>query len=147
MSTIGERQNELIALFSGIDDWEERYRKIIAMGKELDDIADDKKIDKYKVQGCQSQVWLHAELDATGKILFVADSDAMIVRGLIKMLLSVYSNATPREVLDTQPSFIQEIGLEKHLSPTRTNGLRSMVEQMLYYAKAFEALAKLRKPN
>ncbi len=144
MTTPNDRQQALVKRFADIDDWEERYRQIIKLGRDLDGLPDDLKTDKLKVQGCQSQVWLHAELTNDGTVRFRADSDAMIVRGLIAMLLEVYSGASPAEILTTKPEFIAEIGLESHLSPTRTNGLRSMIEQMLYYAKAFETLLKVR---
>lgn len=140
-----ERQAELVALFADIDDWEERYRKIIALGRDLAGLPEDLKLEKYKVQGCQSQVWLHAALDDEGRVIFRADSDAMIVRGLIALLLRAYSEAEPEQILATEPAFIGELGLESHLSPTRTNGLRAMIEQMFYYAKAFAALAAVRK--
>ncbi|MBW2733851.1 MAG: SufE family protein [Deltaproteobacteria bacterium] len=106
-------------------------------------LPDELKTDKHKVKGCQSQVWLHAALDE-GNVIFRADSDAMIVRGLIAMLLSIYSGATPSEILEKPPAFISEIKLDSHLSPTRTNGLRSMVEQMMYYATAFKTLLAVR---
>jgi cysteine desulfuration protein SufE len=142
-----ERQKQLEEQFSGIEDWEERYRAIIKRGKALAGLPDDLKQDKYKVKGCQSQVWLHARLDDEQKVVFRADSDAMIVRGLISMLLEVYSDAAPQDILDTPPEFIKSIGLESHLSPTRTNGLRSMIEQMFYYAKAFQTLLAARGAN
>ena len=145
MTTPQDRQAALVARFADIDDWEERYRQIIKLGRDLEGLPDELKTDKLKVQGCQSQVWLHAELQGDGTVRFRADSDAMIVRGLIAMLLEVYSSAAPKEILSTEPAFIAEIGLESHLSPTRTNGLRSMIEQMLYYAKAFEVLALARQ--
>ena len=142
---IEQRQKALVERFSGIDDWEERYREIIKLGRALPGLPDDKKSDKFKVVGCQSQVWLHASLDGQGQVLFEADSDAMIVRGLIAMLLEVYSKAPPEAIATTPPDFIKELGLESHLSPTRTNGLRSMVEQMLYYAKAFATVLAARR--
>jgi cysteine desulfuration protein SufE len=147
MSTPNERQLALVERFADIDDWEERYRQIIKLGRDLEGLPDELKSDKLKVQGCQSQVWLHAELAEGGLVRFRADSDAMIVRGLIAMLLDVYSGAAPAEILATEPTFVGEIGLESHLSPTRTNGLRAMLEQMLYYAKAFETLLKVRGGN
>ncbi|MBW2736890.1 MAG: SufE family protein, partial [Deltaproteobacteria bacterium] len=109
-TSIKERQQEVVDSFSELEDWEERYREIIKLGRDLDDLPDELKTDKHKVKGCQSQVWLHAALDG-GNVIFQADSDAMIVRGLIAMLLSVYSGATPSEILENPPAFISEIKL------------------------------------
>jgi len=138
---IDQRQQELVDEFSDLSDWEERYRRIIEMGRELPHLPEDLKVEKYRVRGCQSQVWLHAGLGDNSNVMFRADSDAMIVRGLIAMLLHVYSNAPAEEILKSPPDFIKEIGLAGHLSPTRTNGLHSLVEQIMYYAKAFHTLA------
>ncbi len=143
-TTLQSREEAIVASFAELDDWEERYRAIIARGRDLEDLPDDLKTNKLKVQGCQSQIWLHAELTPEGKVHFRADSDAMIVRGLIAMLLEVYSDATPAEILATEPTFIAKIGLESHLSPTRTNGLHSMLEQMFYYAKVLQTIAQAR---
>lgn len=137
---IEQRQRQLVEKFSNFEDWEERYREIIKLGRTLPALPDEMKQEKFRVKGCQSQVWLHASLDEAQHVVFEADSDAMIVRGLIAMLLGVYSGAPPAEVLNTPPSFIGEIGLQSHLSPTRSNGLRAMVEQMMYYAKAFQTV-------
>ncbi|MBK8482518.1 MAG: SufE family protein [Proteobacteria bacterium] len=139
--TIDERQRELVALFSDASDWEERYGKLIDLGRALGELPEALRQERYRVRGCQSQVWLHAALDADQRhVIFRADSDALIVKGLIALLLRVYSDATPAEILASPPRFIDELGLARHLSPTRSNGLRAMVEQMVYYAKAFETL-------
>lgn len=138
--TIKEIQNELIEKFSNVSDWDERYAMIIKMGRELPEFPDELRTDKNKLDGCQSQVWTHAEFK-DGKIVIHADSDAMIVKGLIGLLLKVYSNHTPDEILSTPPEFISKIGIDGHLSPTRKNGLGAMLKQIQMYAIAFKALA------
>lgn len=132
-------QAKLIQDFSAISSWEDRYQKIIALGKELRSLPDDLKIDDLLVKGCQSRVWLKADLDREGRVQFQADSDALIVRGLIAMVLKVYSGLTPKEILDTAPDFIRELGFEQNLSPSRANGLQSMIKQIKYYALAYQA--------
>lgn len=122
--------------------WEERYQLIIQKGKELEALPDSEKSDDLKVKGCQSQVWLKADLTPEGKIRFRADSDALIVKGLIAILLQAYSNRTPQEILALQPDFVKEIGLDTHLSPSRANGLFAMIKQIKYYAVAFSALSQ-----
>jgi cysteine desulfuration protein SufE len=134
--SLKDRQNEIVAEFSGLTDWEDRYKKLIELGKALPNLPDSKKLDDFKVKGCQSQVWIHARME-DGHILFEADSDALLVRGLVALLLRVYSNATPAEILSTPPDFVKEIGLESKLSPSRANGLISMIKQMKFYAMAF----------
>lgn len=135
-------QEQLIQDFKNIVSWEDRYKRIIEMGRELAPFPEFLKTDDLKVKGCQSQVWLHARLDDRQRIQFQADSDALIVKGLIAVLLRIYSNRTPQEILDTEPDFIRELGLESHLSPSRANGLYAMVKQIKYYALAYLALAK-----
>jgi cysteine desulfuration protein SufE len=134
-----ERQKQVVAEFAGLNDWEDRYKKLIELGKALPELPDDKKLEDYKVKGCQSQVWIHAKL-VSGKIVFEADSDALLVRGLVALLLRIYSDATPAEILTTPPDFVKEIGLESKLSPSRANGLFSMIKQMKYYAMAFQSI-------
>ncbi len=135
--TIKEIQEEIIDEFDMFDDWMERYEFIIEMGKSLDMIDSSKKTDDNLINGCQSKVWLHADyLD--GKAVFTADSDAILTKGIIALLLRVYSNQTPKDILDTEPFFIDNIGLKEHLSPTRANGLVSMVKQLKLYALAFQ---------
>lgn len=134
--SLKDRQNEIVAEFSGLTDWENRYKKLIELGKALPELPDSKKLEDFKVKGCQSQVWIHARME-DGRILFEADSDALLVRGLVALLLRVYSNATPAEILSTPPDFVKEIGLESKLSPSRANGLFSMIKQMKFYAMAF----------
>lgn len=133
------RQNEVIATFSGLKDWEDRYKKLIELGKALPELADAKKTEDVKVKGCQSQVWMLARLEE-GRVIFEADSDALLVRGIVALLLKVYSGATPEEIIATPPDFVKEIGLESKLSPSRANGLFAMIKQMKYYAMAFKAL-------
>ncbi|MCC7405394.1 MAG: SufE family protein [Bdellovibrionales bacterium] len=140
MSRVDDRQRQLIEEFAQIKTWEDRYKRVIAIGKELPSLPDEKKLEDYKVKGCQSQVWLLARLDEQNHIIFEADSDAMIVRGLVALLVKVYSGATPEEILNSAPTFIKEIGFEANLSPSRANGLLSMIRQMMYYATAFKAI-------
>ena len=121
--------------------WEDRYRRIIEYGRELAPMDEAFKIDKNKVKGCQSTVWLHAQLQ-NGAIAFQGDSDAMIVRGLIALLLKVYSGAKLEDVVTTPPSFIDATGLAGHLSQTRANGLAAMVKQIKMYAAVFQAMQK-----
>ncbi len=141
VDVIAQRQKDIVAEFSGLADWEARYKKLIDIGKALPALPDAKKLEDFKVKGCQSQVWIHASVEG-GRVIFEADSDALLVRGLVALLLRVYSNATPKEILETPPDFVKEIGLESKLSPSRANGLFSMIKQMKYYAMAFQALSK-----
>lgn len=134
-----ERQDAVVAEFNGLVDWEDRYKKLIEFGKALPDLPDSKKLEDFKVKGCQSQVWMHARLE-DGRVVFEADSDALLVRGLVALLLKVYSNATPAEIISTPPEFVAKIGLESKLTPSRANGLVSMIKQMKYYAMAFQAM-------
>ena len=135
--TIQHRQQELIDEFADIDDWMDRYGYIIDMGNALPPIDEKLKTPDRLIEGCQSRVWLDAEF-RDGKVYYVADSDAIIVKGMISMLVSVLSGHTPDEILDAKLNFIDEIGLAEHLSPTRSNGLLAMVKQMRLYALAFK---------
>jgi cysteine desulfuration protein SufE len=141
---IEQRQQQIIDEFTGLAEWEDRYRRIIEYGRELAPMDPQHKIDKNKVKGCQSTVWLHAWLD-NGAIQFQGDSDAMIVRGLIALLLKVYSGATPADVVTTPPTFVDATGLAGHLSQTRANGLAAMVKQIKMYAAVFQAMQKAGK--
>ncbi|MGE3683145.1 MAG: SufE family protein [Bdellovibrionales bacterium] len=136
-----ERQHQVVAEFKQLSSWEDRYKKLIQLGKELPDLAEEMKQEKFKVKGCQSQVWMHARLEESC-IVFEADSDALLVRGLVALLLRVYSGATPEEILTTPPDFVKEIGLESRLSPSRANGLFAMIKQMKLYAMAFHTMAQ-----
>ncbi|AFN74438.1 putative SufE Fe/S-cluster-related protein [Melioribacter roseus P3M-2] len=138
--TIAEKQKKLVEEFEQYTDWEERYKHLIELGRQMPEMSEELKIDKYKLDGCQSQVWIKAELK-DGKIYFVADSDAAIVKGLIALLLKVYSGHTPDEILSNPPEFLKQIGIDKHLSPTRKNGLAAMMKQIQMYAVAFKTLA------
>lgn len=134
-----ERQRQIVEEFERLSSWEERYKKLIEIGKSLPELPADKKLEDFKVKGCQAQVWMHARLE-NGKVIFMADSDAILVRGLVALLLRVYSNASPQEILTTPPDFIRSIGLETKLSPSRANGLFSMIKQMKFYAVALQAI-------
>ena len=136
---IEQRQQELIAEFSDIEDWMDRYGYIIDLGNALPEIDESKKTPQNLIEGCQSRVWLDAELDNEGKVQFTADSDAIIVKGIISLLISVLNGHTPDEILEADLHFIDDIGLGEHLSPTRSNGLLAMVKQMRMYAMAFKA--------
>lgn len=138
---INERQQAIISEFSALDDWEDRYAAIISHGKALAPMEDAYKLEKNTVKGCQSTVWMHAELK-DGHVQLQGDSDAMIVRGLIALLLKVYGGATPAEVIATPPDFIDSTGLASHLSQTRANGLAAMLKQIKMYAAVFSAMAK-----
>lgn len=136
--TIREIQEEIIEEFLMFDDWMQRYEHIIESGKALPKIAEEHKNEDHLIKGCQSRVWLHAE-PQNDKLDFSADSDAILTKGIIALLLRVYSGRTPEEILDTEPFFIEEIGLKEHLSPTRANGLLSMVKQIKLLALAQKA--------
>ena len=140
--TIQETQIELIKQFEEIDNWDDKYQLIIKMGRELPEMPEEEKSDKNKLDGCQSQVWTDANF-VDGKIEIRADSDAMIVKGLIALVLKVYSGHTPDEILSTPPSFISKIGIDNHLSPTRKNGLGAMLKQIQMYAVAFKSLGNI----
>ena len=136
MATINEIQEEIIEEFSAFDDWMDKYQMIIDLGNELPELDSRYKTDDNLIEGCQSRVWLHAEY-TDGMVIFNADSDAIITKGLISLLIKVLSGHTPQEILDSDLHFISEIGLTEHLSPTRSNGLLSMVKQMRIYALAW----------
>ncbi|WP_454947074.1 SufE family protein [Capnocytophaga leadbetteri] len=131
--TIEAIQSEIIEEFSLFEDWMQRYEYMIELGKSLPLIAEQYKTDDYLIKGCQSQVWLHADYQE-GKIFFTADSDAIITKGIVALLVRVYSGHTSEEILAAKTDFIDQIGLKEHLSPTRANGLVSMLEQMKRYA-------------
>ena len=138
--TINDKQDEIIAEMSELDDWMDRYAYIIDLGNSLPPIDGQYKTPEHLIEGCQSRVWLDAELSDDGKVGFTADSDAIIVKGIISMLIDVLSGHTPREILDADLYFINRIGLSEHLSPTRSNGLLAMVKQIRMYALAFNEL-------
>lgn len=128
--TINEAQDEIIAEFADFDDWMDRYQIIIDLGNTLPAIDERLKIPEHLIDGCQSRVWLNAETDAEGRMNLTADSDAIIVKGIIAMLIRVLNHHTPREILDADLYFIDRIGLAEHLSPTRSNGLLAMVRDI-----------------
>ena len=136
--TINEMQDEVIAEFSDFDDWMDRYQLLIDLGNEQQPLDEKYKTDQNLIEGCQSRVWLQAD-EKDGKIIFQAESDALIVKGIIALLIKVLSGHTPDEILEANLYFIPQIGLQEHLSPTRSNGLLSMVKQMRMYALAFKA--------
>lgn len=122
------------------DDWEKKYEKIIEYGKLWPGLPEAEKLEDLKVKGCQSQVWIKAELNDDKKIVFKGDSDALIVKGLVAIVLKIYSGESPETILKTEPKFLTEIGFDSGLSPSRTNGLYSMIKQIKYYATAFQYL-------
>jgi len=136
--TINEIQDEIIEEFSGFDDWMDKYQLLIDLGNELEPLDEKYKTEQNLIDGCQSRVWLQADY-ANGMISFAAESDALIVKGIVALLIRVLSDHTPQEILDANLYFIEEIGLKEHLSPTRSNGLVAMVKQMRVYALAFSA--------
>lgn len=134
--TIEERQREIISEFNMFTDWMEKYEYIIELGKELPLIDEMHKTDDNLIRGCQSRVWLHAKLQ-DGKITFTADSDAIITKGLVALVIRALNNQTPHDIAEADLYFVKEIGLNEHLSPTRSNGLASMIKQMKMYAFAY----------
>lgn len=138
MSTINEKQDNIIEEFSGFDDWLDRYQLLIDLGSEQLPLDEQYKTDNNLIEGCQSRVWLQADY-VDGKVLFRAESDALIVKGIVALLIDVYSGHTPDEILDSDLYFVEAIGLKEHLSPTRSNGLLAMIKQMRLYALAFKA--------
>lgn len=139
--SISEIQEELIEEFGMFDDWMERYEYMIDLGKSLPTIKESLKTDDKLIKGCQSKVWLNAELKED-KVEFTADSDAIITKGIVAILIRVFSNQRPEDILAANTNFIDEIGLKEHLSPTRANGLVSMIKQLKLYAVAYQAQLK-----
>ncbi|MGE5425334.1 MAG: SufE family protein [Syntrophothermus sp.] len=135
--TIKEAEEEIISEFSLFEDWMDKYNFIIELGKTLPLIDEQFRTPQYVITGCQSKVWLHARLE-DGKIIFTADSDAIITKGIVNILIRVLSRHTPDEVLEADMAFVDTIGLKEHLSPTRSNGLIAMIKQMKLYALAFK---------
>ena len=138
--TIAQAQQEVVDEFALFSDWQDRYEHLIELGKDLPLIAPENKVDTNLVRGCQSRVWLHAA-QQDGTIHFTADSDAMITKGIVALLVRVYNDRTPQEILNASTEFIDKIGLRAHLSPNRANGLSAMIDQMKRYALAFSANA------
>ena len=138
---IDKRANNIIRRFNQYDDWEDRYRELIQLGKTAKALDDSNKSDKYLVKGCQSLVWLKPSF-IEGKVYFQADSDASIVKGIVCLLVEVFSESTPAEIMSNNVEFLSEIGITEHLSMNRTNGLSSMVKQIKMYAIAYQSLAE-----
>lgn len=135
--TIQEKQENLVEEFTFMDDWEQKYEYIIDLGKELKGLPEDKKTTENLIKGCQSQVWIDAEM-REDKLYFNADSDGILPKGIVAMLVSVYSGHSTQEILDSDFQFIEQIGLQEFLSPSRANGLMAMTKQMKFYAAAYQ---------
>ncbi|MDX1585609.1 MAG: SufE family protein [Balneolaceae bacterium] len=141
MADIQQVQQDIIREFKALGDWTERYKYIIKLGRDLEPLDEKFKVEDNLVRGCQSQVWLHTRLDGD-KVIFEADSDAAITKGLVALMIRFYSGQEPDVIISTSPDFIKKIGMEEHLSPTRSNGLASMVKQMKIYAMAYKTKLK-----
>lgn len=139
--TIEKIQEDLVEEFSMFDDWMEKYEYMIDLGKSLPLIKEDLKTEDRIIKGCQSKVWLNAQLE-DNKVIYTADSDAIITKGIIAILIRVFSNQKPEDILEADTQFIDKIGMKEHLSPTRANGLVSMIKQMKLYAVAYQAQQK-----
>lgn len=137
---INQTQTEIIEEFSQLTDWMDKYAYIIDLGNTLAPYPEDKKTPAHLIEGCQSRVWIDARTDEQGSVVFAADSDALIVKGIIALLLRVLSGRKPEEILNADLHFIDDIGLAQHLSPTRSNGLLAMLKQIRLYARAFQAI-------
>jgi cysteine desulfuration protein SufE len=135
-----ERTTQMKNRFLQFQDWEDRYKELITLGKQLPAYPEEKREDKYKVKGCQSQVWLCPEFKE-GRVYFHADSDALLVKGIAAVLVGVYSDASPDEILSTKPDFLSEVGITEHLSMNRSNGLAAMMKQIQMYAVVFKSMA------
>lgn len=139
--TINDIQQEIIEEFSAFEDWMDKYSYLIELGNELENLDPKDKIDQHLIKGCQSRVWLVSDF-ADGKIVFRAESDALIVKGLVALLLRVVSNRTPEEIINNELIFVDAIGLKQHLSPTRSNGLLAMIKQIKLYAVAYNRISE-----
>ncbi len=140
MASIQEVSEEVVSEFAFLDEWMDKYEHLIELGKTLPMISVEERRPENLIKGCQSQVWLHAEMNGD-KVLFTADSDAIITKGIIALMIRVLNDQKPEDILNADFGFIDEIGLKEHLSPTRSNGLVSMIKQMKMYALAFQAKA------
>jgi len=139
MQSVEERQREMVASFDALPSWQHRYRRIIELGRELAPIDEQYRVDRFRVKGCQSQVWLHATM-VDGRVRFQADSDASIVRGLVAIVVRIFDGLTPQELVAAKTTFIDELGLGENLSQTRAMGLAAMIKQMKSYGAVFVAL-------
>ncbi len=140
MNKAQERIDQLKKEFNALEQWEDRYKRLIDLGKALPAPAPSLLIEDNKIKGCQSQVWLSTKLNEDNTLHFEADSDALIVKGLVALLLTVYQDLSTQEILQTSPQFLKDLGLDSHLSPSRANGLQAMVKQIQYYATAYQFL-------
>ena len=131
MTTPDSRKQKLVEDWSGITNWEDRYKKLIELGKVMPPLPEEFKVEENKVRGCQSQVWIKTEKNSQGLVTFRGDSDALIVRGLVALVTGIYSEAKPEDILKTPPDFVKTLGFETHLSPSRTNGLYSMIKRIM----------------
>lgn len=138
MESIRAIQEEIVSEFEMFEDWLQKYDYLIELGKDLEIISSAQKVDDNLIKGCQSKVWVHAEMK-DGQVVFTADSDAIITKGIISLLIRVFSYHTPEEILNAELDFIERVGLHEHLSITRSNGLVSMIKQMKFYALAFQS--------
>ena len=136
--TINQIQDQIVEEFSIFDDWMDRYQQLIDLGNELKPIEEQKRTEQHLIKGCQSKVWVNAEL-TDGKVYFEADSDAIITKGIVALLVRVLNGRTPKEIIDADLYFVDKIGLKENLSPTRSNGLLAMMKQMKLYALAYQA--------
>jgi cysteine desulfuration protein SufE len=139
LGDLNERQDEIIEEFQDFDDWMDRYQLLIDLGNGMPPLDEQYKTESNLIDGCQSRVWLQADLTPEGRIHFQAESDALIVKGIVSLLIRVFDNQTPQDILDADLYFIDRIGLREHLSPTRSNGLLAMVKQIRMYALAFQS--------
>jgi cysteine desulfuration protein SufE len=135
---------KIVSDFQSCKDWEQKYEKLIIYGKNFKSLPVSDQLEDLKVKGCQSQVWIKAELSGN-KIIFSGDSDALLVKGLVALVLGIYTNETPADILKTEPTFLKDIGLDVGLSPSRSNGLFSMIKQVKYYATAYQYLLSVKK--
>ena len=138
--TIKEKQQETVETFAFMEDWEQKYEYLIDLGKELKGISDDKKTDDNLIKGCQSKVWIDADFKE-GKLYFNADSDGILPKGIIALLVSIYSGHSTQEILDSDFKFIEEVGLQEFMTPSRANGLMAMTKQIKFYAVAYQLKA------
>lgn len=141
MNNINRIQDEIIEEFSAFEDWMDKYAYLIELGNQLEDLNEEYRNDRNLIEGCQSKVWFNAEYQ-NGKIIYKADSDAIITKGIASLLIRVMSEQTPEEILNSDLYFIEKIGIQKHLSPTRSNGLLAMIKQMKLYAMALQSVNK-----
>lgn len=140
--SILDRQKKVVEEFSRLPTWEDKYKRIIELGKSLPPLAEEFKTEQLKVKGCQSQVWLRVERSSEGTLRFTGDSDAILVKGLLALILEVFSEAPPQEILSAPLDFLKELGLDTQLSPSRSNGLFAMIKQIRLYAQAFLMMEK-----